>query len=274
MQKPFTYANVPPADNHRTPAYWFAFTNNELLLYEKGTDVVPHRLDFNEVGLGFIRQHYLGDYDGNPCYAVDLAEPVTLPSGMALKNLRAAYPRLGEDFFTLAGRAVQIIDWDHTHQFCGRCGAKTIDAEEERAKRCPACGLSNYPRLSPSIIVRINRGAEILMARAFRFPPGMYSVLAGFVEPGETLEQAVEREVWEEVRIRVKNIRYFGSQPWPFPNSLMLGFTAEYAGGEIEIDQVEIEDAGWYSADNLPQLPPKLSIARRLIDDFVENYGD
>ena len=160
------------------------------------------------------------------------------------------------------------LDWDRTHQYCGRCGTKTIDAEGERAKRCPNCGLSNYPRLSPSIIVRINRGDEILMARAFRFPPGMYSVLAGFVEPGETLEEAVEREVWEEVRIRVKNIRYFGSQPWPFPHSLMLGFTAEYAGGEIEIDQVEIEDAGWYSAANLPQLPPRLSIARRLIDDF------
>lgn len=268
MQKPFTYAFVPPSNDAQKPAYWFAFTNNELLLYETGTDVVPHRLDFNEIGLKFSRYHYLGDYDSSPCYAVDLAEPVTLPPGMALKNLRAAYPRLGEDFFTLAGRAVQIIDWDHTHQFCGRCGAKTIDAEGERAKRCPVCGLSNYPRLSPSIIVRINRGPEILMARAFRFPPGMYSILAGFVEPGETLEQAVEREVWEEVRIRVKNIRYFDSQPWPFPNSLMLGFTAEYAGGEIEIDQVEIEDAGWYSADNLPQLPPKLSIARRLIDDF------
>lgn len=267
MQKPFAYIFTPPP-NRQEPAYWFAFANNELLIYKKRSDVVPYLVDFAELDLAFVKQHYLGEYDGVHCYAVELAESISPSAGMALRNIRAAYPRLGDDFFTLAGRAIQIIDWDRTHQFCGRCGTQTIDVDTERAKRCPQCGLSNYPRLSPSVIVRINRGNEILLARAPHFPPGMYSVLAGFVEPGETLEQAVEREVWEEVHLRLKNIRYFGSQSWPFPNSLMLGFTAEHASGEIEIDQIEIEDAGWYSPDNLPQIPPKLSIARQLIDDF------
>jgi NAD+ diphosphatase len=144
-----------------------------------------------------------------------------------------------------------------------------VNLEGQRAKQCPQCKLVNYPRLSPSIIVAVRRGNELLLARSPRFPAGMYSVLAGFVEPGETLEQAVEREVQEEVGLTVKNICYFGSQPWPFPNSLMIGYRAEYAGGEIQIDRVEIEDAGWYTAEHLPAIPSRISIARQLIEAFI-----
>ncbi|HMQ55094.1 MAG TPA: NAD(+) diphosphatase [Anaerolineae bacterium] len=268
MNQPFVYTLNPPLERNE-PAYWFAFAGDKLLYSPDGPAPVPFLVDFSELALTSVRPHYLGRYNGTPCYAVELPDQASPPAGHKLAGLRPLYPRLGDDFFVLAGRAIQIIDWDRTHQFCGRCGTPTVDATTERAKRCPNCGLSNYPRLSPSMIVRITRGDEILLARATRFPQGMYSVLAGFVEPGETLEQAVEREVFEEVGIWLKNIRYFGSQPWPFPNSLMIGFTAEYAGGELQPDLAEIEDACWFTAANLPQIPPPMSIARRLIDDFI-----
>jgi len=161
------------------------------------------------------------------------------------------------------------VDWDQNRRFCGKCGGPTEDKVDERAKYCARCDLINYPRLSPAVIVAILKGDQILLARNKRFRMSMYSVLAGFVEPGETLEACVEREVHEEVGIAVKNIRYFGSQPWPFPNSLMIGFVAEYAGGQITIDDREIAEAGWFSRSNLPQIPSSISIARRLIDWFV-----
>ena len=146
----------------------------------------------------------------------------------------------------------------------------TVQRETERSKECPKCGQIHFPRLAPAVIVLVERGNQILMARSRHFAPGMFSVLAGFVEPGETLEEAVAREVKEESGILVKDIRYFGSQPWPFPHSLMIGFTAKYAGGEITLEDSELEEAGWYTADNLPPQPGKISIARKLIDAFVE----
>jgi NAD+ diphosphatase len=155
-------------------------------------------------------------------------------------------------------------------QYCGRCGSRTQTKEKERAKVCPQCGLHNFPRRSPAIIVAVERGEEILLARSAHFPRGMFSVLAGFVEPGETIEECVVREVKEEVGITVGNIRYFGSQPWPFPNSLMLGFTAEYVGGELVLDPTEIAEAGWFRADALPSIPGRISIAGRMIQWFVE----
>ena len=147
----------------------------------------------------------------------------------------------------------------------------------ERAKKCPNCGLITYPRISPAIIVRVDRVIDgvphLLLARNGRWRSGWYSVLAGFVEPGETLEECVHREVFEEVGIRLKNVSYFGSQPWPFPNSLMLAFTAEYASGNIVLEEEEIEDANWFTVETLPNLPSRMSIARRLVDDFVERHS-
>jgi NAD+ diphosphatase len=201
---------------------------------------------------------------------LELAEGLSLPEGMALEGLRQVYERLDEDLFWLAARAIQIVDWDRTHQFCSRCGAPTVQRETERSKECPKCGQIHFPRLAPAVIVLVERGNQILMARSRHFAPGMFSVLAGFVEPGETLEETVAREVKEESGILVKDIRYFGSQPWPFPHSLMIGFTAKYAGGEIALEDPEVEAAGWYTADNLPPQPGKISIARKLIDSFVE----
>jgi NAD+ diphosphatase len=175
--------------------------------------------------------------------------------------------------FWIGGRGFQLINWDRTTRFCGRCGSPTQSSDSERAKVCQNCGLRNYPRISPAVIVAVTRERRILLARAFRFPMKIYSVIAGFVEPGETLEQCIRREIKEEVNIEVRNIRYFGSQPWPFPNSLMIAFTAEYAGGELRIDNEEIMDAGWFEAHELPNIPDKVSIARRLIDSFIRTHS-
>jgi NAD+ diphosphatase len=264
---------VPPAEKTEL-AWWFAFQGPKLLFYQGADSVsIPCLVDFAELGLIALTQHYLGHLDRRDCYAVELAEGIALPPGMALEGLRQVYGRLDEALFWVATRAVQIVDWDRTHLFCGRCGTPLRTKRVERAKECPICGQLHFPRLAPAIIVLVERGRKLLLARSRHFLPGMYSVLAGFVEPGESLEEAVVREVKEEVGIDVKDIKYFGSQPWPFPHSLMIGFTAAYAGGEITLDDSEIEDAGWFTADHMPQIPGKISIARKLIDWFVEKQG-
>ncbi|MEZ4830721.1 MAG: NAD(+) diphosphatase [Caldilineaceae bacterium] len=239
---------------------------------------VPRLADPAALGITPLRRQYLGYVENGTgtrvhCYSAECDADAPLGEGLAAEGLRQLYTRLDDVFFSIGGRAVQIVDWDRNHQFCGRCGTPTEPTPHERARRCPRCGLSSYPRISPATICAVTRrdedGERILLARNHRFPPGRYSVLAGFVEPGESLEECVAREIHEEVGIYVKNIRYFGSQPWPFPNSLMLGFTAEYDHGDIVLEEAEIADAQWFRADNLPQLPPPMSIARRLIDDFV-----
>jgi len=262
---------IKPDQENSKPAWWFVFQGNKLLIKPNGSEAtIPFGPEMKRFGYPLTRRHFLGELDGNACYALELAEGQPLPEGVAMEGLRQVFGRVDEDFFWVAARAVQIVDWDRTHQFCSRCGAPTVQRESERSKECPKCGQIHFPRLAPAVIVRVERGNQILMARSRHFAPGVFSVLAGFVEPGETLEEAVAREVKEESGIRVKDIRYFGSQPWPFPHSLMIGFTAEYAGGEIALEDSELEAADWYTAENLPPQPGKISIARKLIDAFVE----
>ncbi len=270
LERKFISGIVSP-ENHSGPAWWFAFKESKLLVYQEPPAVrIPLLADFSELGVTSLSRHYLGHLDKNPCYAIELGDEAVPPGGMMLESLRQLYGRLEEDLFWISTRAVQIVDWDRTHRFCARCGTPLIIKSTERAKECPQCGQLHFPRLAPAIIVLVQRGDELLLARSRHFMPGMYSVLAGFVEPGESLEEAVAREIREEVGIDVQNIKYFGSQPLPFPHSLMLGFTATYAGGEIIIDNNEIEDAGWFSIGNLPRIPGKISIARKLIDWFIE----
>lgn len=171
----------------------------------------------------------------------------------------------------MAGRALQIVSWDQTHQYCGKCGNKTETLKEERAKKCPICGFISYPRLSPAVIVAVVKDNKILLAHYAASRGSVHTIIAGFVEPGETLEECLKREIMEEVGISVKNIRYSGSQPWPFSNSLMIGFTAEYESGEISVDGKEISEAAWYGAHNLPELPHRMSIAREIIEWYVQN---
>jgi NAD+ diphosphatase len=267
-------SGIVPPQKRSTPAWWFIFLENKLLVYlEPESVTIPLLPDLNELGLTTMQQNYLGQLDNRHCYAVEVAEGTLPPAGMTFEGLRQVYGRLDENLFWIAARAVQIVDWDRAHQFCGRCGLLLKTSQTERAKECPKCGLLHFPRLAPAIIVLVERGKELLLARSRHFMPGMYSVLAGFVEPGESLEEAVVREVREEVGISVKNIKYFGNQPWPFPHSLMIGFTATYAGGKISLDDSEIEDAGWFTADNLPHIPGRISIARKLIDWFIDKQG-
>jgi NAD+ diphosphatase len=273
MNKYFISGIIPPTERSE-PAWWFAFKEDRLLVTQEPSLLsIPCLIDFSELGLSALCQHYLGLLDGRHCYAVGLNDDVTPPTGMSFEGLRQVYGRLDEDLFWVAARAVQIVNWDRTHRFCSRCGTQLITSPSFRDKECPQCGLLQFPRLAPAIIVLVEHGNELLLARSRHFASGMYSVLAGFVEPGETLEEAVFREVKEEVGVEVKDIRYFGSQPWPFPHSLMIGFTATYAGGEISLDDTEIEDAGWFTIDNLPSIPSKISIARKLIDWFIAKQG-
>ncbi|MBV9577488.1 MAG: NAD(+) diphosphatase [Chloroflexi bacterium] len=263
----------PPEEPPRA-AQWFAFSGDRLLVRIDGETAAPiDYADLAQLGADFESGHYLGRLDADlDCYAVDVeVTSESLPAGMRAEGLRGLYGRLADDLYAVAGRAVQILLWDKTHRFCGRCGQPTVPAPADRAKLCPQCGLLSFPRLSPAVIMLIQRGdEEFLLARNRGFADGFYSVLAGFVEPGESLEEAVAREVREEVGLEIRDIRYFGSQPWPFPHQLMIGFTAHYASGEIRLQADELVEANWYSRGGpLPHLPGKLSIARRLIDWFV-----
>jgi NAD+ diphosphatase len=217
--------------------------------------------------------YVVGTIDGACWVGVDVPEGDDPSDGAAL-DLRTFAGRADEPSWLAAGRAVQLVEWARTHRYCGRCATPTEPAPGERAMRCPACGLLAFPRLAPAMITLVTRGddgpdQEALLARGVQWTVPMYSCLAGFVEPGESLEGAVVREVQEEVGIAVTDVRYHGSQPWPFPHSLMIGFRARYAGGELQLDATEIADAGWYRRDRLPMIPPGISIARSLIDAWV-----
>jgi NAD+ diphosphatase len=267
----FTHGLVPEPD-HDKNAWWFIFQGDKLLVKSpESTAMIPRSSDITSFKAKFLRTHYLGTLNGIGCFVAEVEGLLGDPEGMLFQEFRPLLGLLSDEMFSLAGRAYQILYWDRTHQFCSRCGARTHQKKDERAKECLLCGMVTYPVIAPAIIVAVVKGQEILLARARRFTARFYSVLAGFVEAGETFEECVRREIKEEVGLDVDNIAYFGNQPWPFPNSLMVAFTAEYAGGEIIIDTAEIVDAQWYTADKLPEVPRKGTIARRLIDWFVEN---
>lgn len=264
----FILATTPDAKNSE-PGWWFVIAGDRLLVRMVEAEVevlIASVWPFADWPL--VRQLHLGTWRGRPCYAAEVAG-VEPPPGLRFEGLRGLWSRLDETLIGIASQALQLVEWDRNHGFCGRCGVPTQRRDDERARHCPACGLLAYPRLSPVVMVRITRGREILLARAPRFVAGVYSVLAGFVEAGETLEQALHREVAEEVGIQVQNLRYFASQSWPFPHSLMMAFTADYAAGEVQVDGREILDARWFTSDALPGLPSPMSMAWRLIQDFV-----
>ncbi len=261
--------SVEPASG----ALCFGFNSSKILVKPgEGPLRIPQRSDLAAVDAGPLWWHYFGDWDGSACWAVCFPPDLPAPPGFAWAGLRELFGRMDEGLVWVAGRAGQLVHWHRGHRFCGGCGAPTEDHPRERAKRCPVCGQMNYPRVSPAIIVAVVKDRQLLLAHSARFAGKFYSVLAGFVEPGETLEECVRREVFEETGVEVRNIRYFGSQPWPFPDSLMVAFTAEHAAGEIRIHPAEITDAGWFRAERLPAVPPPISIARRLIDWFCASF--
>jgi NAD+ diphosphatase len=273
FQWPTAYAPAiqPPAKSPER-SLWFVFRGAELLVTASPAVALPHCVHPNTLGMMPQRIQYLGVLGEQHCFSAELAADVEAPQGWVWQGLRGLFGALDDAQFALAGRALQIVDWDRTHQYCGACGTVTVARKSERSRECPACGLVVYPRLAPAVMGLVRRGQKLLLARSPRFAKGVYSALAGFVEPGETLEQCLEREVNEEVGIRVCKVRYFASQPWPFPHSLMIAFFADYDSGEIRIDGAEIEDARWFDVENfenLPRLPARISIARRLIDAAI-----
>ncbi len=258
---------LPPALD--PGAFAFAFTDGNLVVQTRdGTAAIPTLADLAMLGPPSAL-HYLGELDARACVALALPPRALLPSGFEASGLRALFARLPAALLSLAARAAQIVAFDATHRYCGRCATATVMRAGERARECPACRLVVYPRVAPAMMALVIRERTLLLARAPRFPGAMYSALAGFVEPGETIEDCVHREVREEVGIEVDGLEYFSSQPWAFPHSLMIAFTARYAGGELRPDPAEIADARWFAIDDLPHLPSSVSIARHLIDATV-----
>jgi len=212
----------------------------------------------------------VGEIGDNDCYAFEM-ESKLLPEGCKAIDFRQALKLMDTHDVAASNRARQMLYWNEEHKFCGHCGKLTELSTVEAAKVCPSCKARFYPRIMPAVIIAITKGDKLLLAHNFKFRDGLYSLIAGFVEAGESLEEAVAREIYEEIHIKVKNIKYFDSQSWPFPQSLMLGFTAEYDSGEIVVDGEEIADAKWFKIDNMPLLPSNGSISRRLIDCFIES---
>jgi NAD+ diphosphatase len=272
MKKSFIPAIQPPEDQSG-PAWWLILSGYKLLMaHSEQGEAIPLLTDHRSLGLEILEETYLGTLEGKPCFAAFITRPPAPPPGMTFLDLRRLDEQLDEEGIHLAFRAIHLLDWSQKTKFCKKCGREMIALKTERAKKCPECGHQSFPRISPAVIVLVERGDQCLLARSPRFQDGFYSVLAGFAEPGETLEDTVKREIYEETGIEVKDIRYFASQPWPFPDSLMIGFTCTYASGDIHVDESEILDAYWFRYDQLPKIPGRISIARKLIDWFVAKH--
>ncbi len=259
----FSSLTLPIAhDSPRT----FVFRGGELLLREAGL-ALPDPAVVKSLAIGPERVFPVGVYGKEYCAAAWVARDAKPPEGYVFKGLRSLFGRVDEATLAIAGRAFQIADWARNHRFCGACGKPMHMVEGQRAMKC-ACGHVAYPRIAPAMMVLVKKGGAILLARNAAVPPGgRMSALAGFLEPGESVEDAVHREVHEEVGLFVKDLRYFASQSWPFPGSVMIAFTAEYAGGEIRVDAAEIAEARWFGpGDALPELSPPQSISRALIE--------
>ncbi|MEQ9462987.1 MAG: NAD(+) diphosphatase [Haliea sp.] len=260
--------NRPPAAAE--DALHLVFQRGQLVTDMTARDPLLQRVELQAMGWMVVREQFLGYWHGRPCFAVEIDAGIEPdPMRFVRGNLYQLLGRVEDGLFALAGRASQLLAWERDHQFCGRCGSAMAVDLVERAMRCEPCATVNYPRINPCVIVLVTRGEELLLARNANFPGNMYSTLAGFIEAGESAEDTLRREVREEVGVEVGELRYFGSQSWPFPSQLMLGFFAEYAGGRIVCEPGEIADAGWYHYSELPQVPPPTSIAGQLIRHYI-----
>lgn len=267
----------PPATGE--DGLWFVFHRNNLLVSaDQDAPKLPLPADVLSGAFGIEREsvRFVGMLGRTPVWAARARSDRPLP-GHAFESMRMLFNRLPDDLLAIGGRAVQMLEFDRTHRFCGACATPTAIHENGRSRKCPNCGETFYPRVSPAMMVLIKRDdlpkRQLLLARSARFPRGMYSALAGFVEPSESIEECIHREVFEEVGVCVGNLRYFASQSWPFPNSLMIAYVADYESGDIVPQNGEIEDARWFTLDELPALPHRLSIARRLVNSVVEEVS-
>nr|WP_268907427.1 NAD(+) diphosphatase [Desulfomarina profundi] len=256
MSSPFSlphpfYSGSSPDSRPVTDEIWFSFHRKKLLIMRKNNCVKICKTNPLLLGIKTRFKQYIGAYGNTRIYIADL-EDIPGKESYEITSLRSLYGRVDDELFALASRAIQIFHWYTNHLFCGRCGTRMRVRHHELAKICPSCNFTSFPRLSPAVIMSVIDEDRILLARSPHFPKGMYSTLAGFVEPGETFEGAVAREVKEEVGLDICNIHYEGSQPWPFPHSIMAAFSSSYKDGSIQMDERELEDAAWFSRDNLP----------------------
>ena len=263
LRTPDSFVSLLTPQDHDAPRN-LVYRSDALLVHEADL-ALPDRTLLGATAAPFLP---VGTLDGH-YYQCSWVPPDYEPQpGLVFRKLRSLFGTLADELVAVAGRGFQIAEWARTHRFCGACGSPTEHVGGERCARCPACGHSAYPRISPAMMVLIRNGNTILLARHTHSPTRFFTALAGFLEAGESIEDAVHREVFEEVGLKVRNVQFFGSQPWPFPHSLMIAFTADYASGTIRIDESEIAEAGWYGPDDpFPNVPPLgLSIAGHLIE--------
>ena len=251
--------------------YHIVISDGEILSIDGSDPWRPLNQDeWRWCGLEGVSSHYLGEIGKIAIFAEEVGVDAEEPPGYGFETLWSFLTTVDQPVFYLIGRAKQLVEWHQQNKYCGACGSITSTAPADRSRKCDSCNISYYPRLSPSIIVLVHRGKEVLLAKNAATRGNFYSTLAGFVEPGESIEETVHREVFEEVGIKVKNLRYFNSQSWPFPNSLMLGFHAEYESGEITIQEEEIADAQWFHYGEMPNKPAMMSISGWLIADHIK----
>ena len=240
---------------------------SEFLIYEED-DLKWSEMEFED-------RQFIGYLNNRPCFLLELANESLLSEDTALTPLRNLLGRIPDSLFTICSRSIQLSDWKKNNQFCGVCGSKMTNHETERAMFCECNNLMIYPRISPCVIVLVTKGEDLLLAHNKNFPGTFYSTLAGFIEAGESAESAIHREIYEEVKVTVKNIEYFGSQSWPFPSQLMLGYHAEYSDGDIKPDGVEIDKADWFNYKQLPQVPTgNISISGQLIESYIRKLNN
>lgn len=272
MLEHFDLGLKPPAPHAQDGI--FIYAGGRLLAATQADAWQPlTRGEWQKLKLPELSQHYIGTWRDRTCMAHEVPEQTEAPKGYEWIGLRHFIRAPDDALFALAGRGAQLIEWHRTHQYCGQCGQTLSNHVQDRARECIPCAKLFYPRLSPCIIVLVTRGPELLLARGARHPEGLYSTLAGFIEPGESAEHALHREVREEVGIEVTNLRYCGSQPWPFPHQLMLGFHADYLSGEISLHDEEITEAHWWHYRQLPQHPPASTISGRLIQQYLDSIS-
>ena len=254
--------------------YWFVFCKGDLLL-EKTSDgryTIPYQEEAPTPLKEWTNVHTITPFGDDDVRTYTIDGPVTDNPRYEMCGLRATYNKLPHELYQIAGKCQEILYWDANTRFCGVCGGP-MKMHTEISKRCTHCGKEIWPLLATAIIVLIRREEKVLLVHARNFRGKFFGLVAGFVETGETLEEAVVREVHEEVGIKIKNIRYFASQPWPYPCGLMVGFTADYVSGDLHLQRSELDDAGWFDRDHLPPVPDKMSIARQLIDSWLEEFS-
>ncbi|MBV8665935.1 MAG: NAD(+) diphosphatase [Burkholderiaceae bacterium] len=265
LKTPDQFTPLIKAVDHLVPVT-LVFRGDELLVHE--SDLSPaDESTCAVIGFRAPDLHSVGIWNEKYFRTTWIERDTAAPPGHQFKKLRALFGALDEQLLAIAGRAYQIAEWARTHRYCGACASVMAKADGERCMRCPSCGMTAYPRISPAMMVLIRKGDAMLLARNVASPTGRFSALAGFLEAGESIEEAVHREVMEEVGLQVHKLRYFGSQSWSFPHSLMIAFTAEYLAGEISVDPSEIAEAAWYGpSDALPEYASEISIAGALIN--------